>query len=225
MRHQVQSTQHSIQHSALCPQFSTLALLPALPSPGPSPSPGPGPSLKLILAEGKGLARSAQDSAPPPSAAPISARLTPCSVDPLRGFSSLRLAASAPCHRYSCPRVTAKDFLAEGKGFEPPEPCGSSDFESDAIDHSATPPNQDFLGSDSAQHGQAETARARENPMLSRGFIGQSNDNESVWSWPALALGRGNSIVATCPRTPRPLKTPNPLVRAAASGSGWVAKA
>ena len=33
--------------------------------------------------------------------------------------------------------------LAEGKGFEPPEPCGSSDFESDAIDHSATPPNQD----------------------------------------------------------------------------------
>ena len=25
--------------------------------------------------------------------------------------------------------------LAEGKGFEPPEPCGSSDFESDAIDH------------------------------------------------------------------------------------------
>jgi hypothetical protein len=33
--------------------------------------------------------------------------------------------------------------LAEGKGFEPPEPCGSSDFESDAIDHSATPPIQD----------------------------------------------------------------------------------
>jgi len=53
MRHHVRSIQHSIQHSVLCPQFSTLALLPALPSPGPSPSPDPGPSLKLILAEGK----------------------------------------------------------------------------------------------------------------------------------------------------------------------------
>ena len=63
---------------------------------------------------------------------------------PYPRFSSLRLGVSAPCHRYSCPRVTAKDFLAEGKGFEPPEPCGSSDFESDAIDHSATPPNQDY---------------------------------------------------------------------------------
>ena len=30
--------------------------------------------------------------------------------------------------------------LAEGKGFEPPEPCGSSDFESDAIDHSESIP-------------------------------------------------------------------------------------
>ena len=44
-----------------------------------------------------------------------------------------------------CPRahVSPKFFLAEGKGFEPPVPCGTSDFESDAIDHSATPPFQD----------------------------------------------------------------------------------
>ena len=34
------------------------------------------------------------------------------------------------------PVYLLNSFLAEGKGFEPPEPCGSSDFESDAIDHS-----------------------------------------------------------------------------------------
>jgi len=47
-------------------------------------------SLQSFLAEGKGLVRFAQGIAPLPSATPISARQTPCSVDPLRGFSSLR---------------------------------------------------------------------------------------------------------------------------------------
>ena len=51
----------------------------------------------------------------------------PCFVDPLRGFSSLRVESKT---------------LAERKGFEPPVPCGTSDFESDAIDHSATSPYQ-----------------------------------------------------------------------------------
>jgi hypothetical protein len=32
--------------------------------------------------------------------------------------------------------------MAEREGFEPPEPCGSTDFESAAIDHSATSPRQ-----------------------------------------------------------------------------------
>ena len=37
-----------------------------------------------------------------------------------------------------------ESVLAERKGFEPPVPCGTSDFESDAIDHSATSPIQDY---------------------------------------------------------------------------------
>ena len=68
------------------------------------------------------------------------------------GIDCATLGADAPILRIACSPIRAhrtqafsslQSFLAEGKGFEPPEPCGSSDFESDAIDHSATPPNQD----------------------------------------------------------------------------------
>lgn len=37
-------------------------------------------------------------------------------------------------------RASGANRMAEGEGFEPSEPCGSSDFKSDAIDHSAIPP-------------------------------------------------------------------------------------
>jgi hypothetical protein len=141
-------------------------------------------SLLKILAEGKGLVRFAQGIAPLPLATPISARQTPCSVDPPsavlipspqyanvspspsvgtqlifkfnpgggEGIGGATLGADAPILRIACSPIRAHrtqgfssllKILAEGKGFEPPEPCGSSDFESDAIDHSATPPNQD----------------------------------------------------------------------------------
>ena len=68
------------------------------------------------------------------------------------GIGGATLGADAPILRIACSPMRAhrtqgfsslQSNLAEGKGFEPPEPCGSSDFESDAIDHSATPPNQD----------------------------------------------------------------------------------
>lgn len=33
--------------------------------------------------------------------------------------------------------------LAEGEGFEPPEPCGSPVFKTGALNHSATPPEDE----------------------------------------------------------------------------------
>lgn len=38
------------------------------------------------------------------------------------------------------PRVRFRFLLAEGEGFEPPDPCRSSVFKTDAIDHSANLP-------------------------------------------------------------------------------------
>ena len=60
------------------------------------------------------MVRYAQGSAPLPAARP-SHKAVALFVDPLRGFSSLRLAVSTPCHRYSCPRVTAKVSWRRGR--------------------------------------------------------------------------------------------------------------
>ena len=73
--------------------------MPTLPEAKPytipaTPNPIPVYLLNSFLAEGKGLVRFAQGKAPLPLATPISARQAPCSVDPLRGFSSLRLGST-----------------------------------------------------------------------------------------------------------------------------------
>ena len=41
-------------------------------------------------------------------------------------------------------RGGARRRMAEGEGFEPPEPCGSAVFKTAAIDHSATLPINDL---------------------------------------------------------------------------------
>ena len=53
--------------------------------------------------------------------------------------SGMRIGSVQPFSRLA---VQLCFKLAEREGFEPPEPCGSPDFKSGAIDHSATSPSE-----------------------------------------------------------------------------------
>ena len=48
--------------------------------------------------------------------------------------------AAKGCNHYSQKRRAIARKMAEGEGFEPPVPCGTSVFKTDALNHSAIPP-------------------------------------------------------------------------------------
>jgi hypothetical protein len=73
--------------------------------------------------------------------------------------------------------------MADGEGFEPPEPLGSTVFKTAAIDHSATHPSQDtaFGGFGSAMQAPASTSafEAARNPVKKQ-FVTSPRDKDRI---------------------------------------------
>ena len=89
--------------------------------------------------------------------------------------------------------------LAEREGFEPPVPCGTPDFESGAIDHSATSPGRCFLG---------EGIAAQTLPLTSRIFAPASLRIHALREWDeAWRAPRGGVLV---PPTSNPISSFQP---------------
>ncbi len=64
-------------------------------------------------------------------------------IEKQRGGGNRHRTSEPSCPRSGNPRISVhvdSSKVAEGEGFEPPEPCGSAVFKTAAIDHSATLP-------------------------------------------------------------------------------------
>ena len=71
-----------------------------------------------------------------PCGCPISSRVAPCVEPRLRGFFIPLFLT----RRTAADTFFAEQKMAEGEGFEPPEPYGSMVFKTTAFGHSAIPP-------------------------------------------------------------------------------------
>ncbi len=93
--------------------------------------------------------------------------------------------------------------VAEGEGFEPPEPRGSTVFKTAAIDHSATPPSASLSG----QRRVGATLHLQLT-LLSSFCAKQEQDDcpdgsePGVQNWRLLLAGWALSLVAACSSTP-----------------------
>ena len=81
--------------------------------------------------------------------------------------------------------------MAEGEGFEPPVPCGTSVFKTDALNHSATPP-------DASGRKDSVSRAARQSKRVSLGMVAQLETglNFDPWRRPTRSSAWGARLYA-----------------------------
>ena len=89
---------------------------------------------------------------------------------------------------------------AEAEGFEPPDPCESSVFKTDAFDHSATPPAEDVCLFDAADSVKPTHVRSKnfghDNGAIGLLIVLQNGDQCSSYGETGAVYGVGDHRLA-----------------------------